>query len=128
MDKGLLFMHVYSLLFDIACSCSLTFVCMLSIFLSGHSKKRRVQSPQISQSCIDQVNYVCEVYLQVLSIMGNVSSDILIGFGCNQAVVYKMWCFFREITKLNIKMIVGMESGLVSILSLFCQMMLYILV
>ena len=81
------------------------------------------------ESPISQIlNRICEVYLQFLSVMNHISSDILIGLGCNQAVVYKMWCFIREATKLHVKMIVGVESSPVNILSLFCQMMLYMLV
>jgi hypothetical protein len=81
------------------------------------------------ESPISQIlNHICEVYLLFLSIMSNISSDILIGLGCNQVVVYKIWCFLREATKLHVKMIVGAESSPVNILSLFCQMMLYMLV
>ena len=94
--------------------------------LSGNS--RRSELPQRSQSCIDQINSVCEMYLQLLSLIAHLSSEILIGLGCNEAIMYKMWCLFRETTKLQIKMIIGVESRLSNVFSLFCQMMLYMLV
>lgn len=94
--------------------------------LSGNS--RRPELLQISQSCIDQINRVCEMYLQLLSLIAHLSSDILIGLGCNEAIMYKMWCLFRETTKLQIKIIIGVESRLSNVLSLFSQMMLYMLV
>ena len=72
------------------------------------------------------LSYVCEMYLQFLSIMKNSMSDILIGLGCNDTVVFKIWCFFKETTMLDIKKILGMKSY-ISVLSLLSQMMLYML-
>ena len=85
------------------------------------------QQHLLSQSCINEVGLVCEVYLQFLSAMSQLSLDILMGLGCNQPVIYQMWCFLREKSRLQVKMIIGGEPILALVLSLFCQMMLYLL-
>ena len=75
----------------------------------------------------DAITSVCEMYLEFLSLFHHLSSDILIGLGCNEAIVFKMWCFLRERSKLHVKNIFGVQSNQ-NILSLFSQMMLYMLV
>ena len=66
------------------------------------------------------------MYLQFISIMRNLSFDILIGLGCNEVVVFKVWCFFKRHTGLELKKVFGVKVY-TNILSLFCQMMLNML-
>ncbi|CAI8017080.1 Ubiquitin-protein ligase E3B [Geodia barretti] len=69
---------------------------------------------------------VCEMYLLILLTVKNFVSDILIGLGCNDTVVFKIWCFFKDTTMLDFEEIFGTKSYIL-ILSLLSQMMLYML-
>jgi ubiquitin-protein ligase E3 B len=72
-------------------------------------------------------SYVCEMYLQFLSIMETLRVDILIGLGCNEEAIFKMWSFFKDMTRLRLKEIVEIPLNH-NILSLFTQTMLYMLI
>lgn len=69
---------------------------------------------------------VCVLYQQFLSSVKNLTSDILIGLGCNEIIVYKLWRFFKDATGLEFKVIVA-NKMYASILSLVSHMMLYML-
>ena len=69
---------------------------------------------------------VCEMYLQFVAVVKNFASDILIGLGCNETIVYKMWHFFKATSGLQFKEICRMKLH-ANILSLFSQMMMYLL-
>ena len=81
----------------------------------------------MSQSCIEQANQVCEMYLQLLSTVVQISSDLLIGLCCNEVLLSKLWSFLKESSALQMKPFVNMQSPLRSILVLFCQVMQYML-
>ena len=87
---------------------------------SGNAKKHslKMKRPFLSS--------VCEMYLLILLTVKNFVSDILIGLGCNDTVVFKIWCFFKDTTMLDFEEIFGTKSYIL-ILSLLSQMMLYML-
>ena len=77
-------------------------------------------------SALFTLTSVCEMYLHFISIMKNHTLDILIGLGCNEIVVLKIWCFFKDATALDVKEVLRVKMH-TTILSLFSQMMLYML-
>lgn len=133
-------MYVHILYYYLILQIATRYVCMPTLWLllspqfcalhAGKSKVpfgKRVSSAPISQSCIEQANQVCEMYLQLLSTIVQISSDLLVGLCCNEAVLSKMWSFLRESSALQMKPFLSVQSPLRSVLVLFCQIMQYML-
>lgn len=72
------------------------------------------------------------MYNQCLQTLTQTASDILVGLGCNEVLVSKMWYFVRGTLGLDAdKVVQTLSSGAVhslgAVLTLFCQIAQYLI-
>ena len=124
----------YSFILNPSALCTCIFVAHASVlyinFYAGKSKMlliKKQPSAHIEQSCIKEIGMTCEMYLQCLDTVAQLSSDILIGLGCNEALVCKMWNFLKHSSGLQVQKFASSNSSLSPVLALFSQIFQYML-
>ena len=78
-----------------------------------------------------QASQACIMYNKCLQSLTQIATDILIGLGCNETLVTKMWYFVKGVLGLSPdRLFQTIEAGqhLTSIVTLFCQITEYLLV